>query len=105
MIEISDLAKAKFTEFFADKDIEPIRIYLAMGCGGAQLALALDQAKETDKVVEIDGFTIVIDKQMYEEGKTFSIDASATGFAIHSDLVLPQGPKQGACGSCCGGCG
>jgi Fe-S cluster assembly iron-binding protein IscA len=106
MINMTDEAKAKIAEYFDGKDLEPVRIYLAMGCGGAQLALALDKAKDSDEVAEIDGYTIVIDKKLYDEGKNFTVDASPMGFAIESDLVMPEAPQgQGACGSCCGGCG
>lgn len=105
MIEMTETAQEKIAEYFEGKDAEPVRIYLAMGCGGAQLALALDSVKDTDEVAEINGFTVVVDKQLYDEGKNFTIDASPQGFAVQSDLVLPEAPKQGACGSCCGSCG
>lgn len=105
MLNITDEAKAKLAEYFEGKDAEPVRIYLAMGCGGAQLALALDAVKDTDEVVEVDGYTLVIDKELYAQGTTFTIEGSEMGFAVTSDMVMPEAPKQGACGSCCGGCG
>ncbi|MBU1247181.1 MAG: IscA/HesB family protein [Proteobacteria bacterium] len=106
MIDMTDAAKAKIAEYFQGKDIEPVRIYLAMGCGGAQLALALDAAKDTDEVAKIGDYSVVVDKKLYEEGKTFTIDASPMGFAVESDLVMPEAPSgTGSCGSCCGGCG
>lgn len=106
MLNITDEAKAKLAEYFEGKDIEPVRIYLAMGCGGAQLALALDKAKDTDEVAEVDGYTVVIDKELYTQGTQFTVEGSEMGFAVTSDMTMPEAPEgQGSCGSCCGGCG
>ncbi|MGE4505715.1 MAG: IscA/HesB family protein [Desulfovibrionaceae bacterium] len=105
MIDLTDAAKEKLGEYFDGKEVEPIRIYLAMGCGGPQLALALDSAKDTDEVAEVGGFKLVVDKKLYDEGKPFVVDAGPMGFTVQADLEMPEMPEgSGGCGSCCGSC-
>ena len=61
--------------------------------------MALDEPKENDEVVENDGITYMINKDLYEQAKPISVDfvesAYGSGFSIRSSL------KQagGGCGS------
>ena len=52
MFELRPAAKEQLDIHFTDKDKEPIRIYLASGCGGQRLSLALDERKDDDQVFE-----------------------------------------------------
>ena len=47
MITVTESAQTEIKKFFADKDLKPIRIFLNHGCGGAQLAMAMDEKKRT----------------------------------------------------------
>jgi iron-sulfur cluster assembly protein len=63
MVEVTASATSQIAEYFKDKEIVPIRIFINEGgCGGPSLAMALDEQKSTDDVFEIDGFTYVGDK-------------------------------------------
>ncbi|QJT08166.1 IscA/HesB family protein [Oceanidesulfovibrio marinus] len=104
MVNISENAINELKAYFEDKDKSPIRVYLAPGgCSGPRMALALDQANENDEVVEHDGFTFVVEKELYEQAKPISIDISYMGFTVDSALPLGGGSCGSSCGS--GGCG
>lgn len=105
MLTLKDNARKEFTEYFKDKDITPIRIYLASGCGGARLGLALDEAVETDATVKDGEFTFVIDKELLDTTGAITIDADkgGAGFTVTPEHPLPA--ATGGCGGCCGGCG
>ena len=105
MLEMTTDAKAAFDGYFADKTKETIRIYVAGGCSGPQLALALDAKKDEDEVLDVNGYEFVVEKALYEEAKPITIDANPMGFAITSAMKFPEGQGGGSCGSCCGGCG
>ena len=50
MIEVTDAAIQAVAAYFKDMDVKPIRIFLTHGCGGRQLAMALDDVQTTDAV-------------------------------------------------------
>lgn len=102
MITVSDMAQQQIDAFFADKNRSPIRIYLASGCGGARLALALDEPSDDDTVEEVRGVTYVVDKELYAQAQPMAIDMTPYGFHVESAMALPQG---GGCGCSSGGGG
>ncbi|HCU68001.1 MAG TPA: adhesin [Desulfomicrobium sp.] len=105
MFNIQPTAKEQLDEHFKGKDKEPIRIYLASGCGGPRLGLALDEHKNGDQVFEIDGYSFLMEEALFEQAKPVTVlfDQN-TGFSVESSMVFPEG---GGCSSCgCGGsCG
>ena len=102
MLTLNDSAREELEEYFADKDATPIRIFLAGGCGGPRLALALDEPTETDTVFNEGKFTFVVDKELLETTGSLTIDANARGFAVTSEN--PIASSGGGCGGC-SGCG
>jgi Fe-S cluster assembly iron-binding protein IscA len=82
------------------------------GGGGPSFGMAFDKPRNGDKVVQIDGFSIVVDDlsaEMLNGARIdFVQDLNATGFKITSpNLPTPEGhgghEGGGGCGS--GGCG
>ena len=64
--------------------------------------MALDEPKDTDDVVKVDGYTYVVDKDFIEKAQPVKVDFSEYGFKLTSSLVFDQ--KCGSCsttGSCC----
>lgn len=110
MITISDPAAEELKAYFADKEKETIRIYLAHGgCSGPRLALALDAASDEDESFTQGDFTFCMDKTLATTLGDVSIDLTPMGFALESSNPLPAG--EGGCGSgggggcsCSGGC-
>ncbi len=68
--------------------------------------MALDEPKENDEIVENEGITYMINKDLYEQVKPISVDfaesAYGSGFSIRSSLKQANG--SGGCGSSCSTC-
>ncbi|HOJ13951.1 MAG TPA: IscA/HesB family protein [Deltaproteobacteria bacterium] len=104
MLEVTRKATEMIGQFFKGREkVEPVRVFVAgMGCSGVQLGMALDEANENDRTFEIDGYTYLIENQLYETAKPIKIDYVTTsqgeGFVISSSLK----PGSGCSGGCCG---
>jgi Fe-S cluster assembly iron-binding protein IscA len=107
MVEITEAARRELDGYFADKEKAPIRIYLsAGGCSGPRLALALDEAKDTDDQFDVDGYNFIVDKELSAQAAPMRVDMSYMGFTVQSSLQLGDGGcgcSGGACSS--GSCG
>ena len=103
MIEVTDAAIQAVAAYFKDMDVKPIRIFLTHGCGGRQLAMALDDVQTTDAVCEAGGFRFIMAKTLLEQSLPVLIDYAQAGFRISSSLDLGKGCQScGTAGSCCG---
>lgn len=104
-IDLTPEAKKELDVYFDGKEKGDIRIFLAPGgCSGPRLALALDEPKDTDEVVDVDGYKFCIDKKLGEETGNIKIELNDMGFMIIPENPLPE-PAGGGCSGCCGGCG
>jgi Fe-S cluster assembly iron-binding protein IscA len=105
MLELTDSARQELVKYFSDKDKTPIRVYLSPGgCGGPRLALALDEQKDGDEVVTLEGgLTFLMEKELYTAAKPITVDATYAGFAVTSSLQFAGGGC--GCSSGCGGSG
>ncbi len=84
------------------------------GHGGPQFGMAFDKPRTGDKVVQVDGFSIVVDDlsaEMLEGARIdFVQDLNQTGFKITAPLLSApshgsEGGEAGGCGCGAGGCG
>ena len=97
MIEVTQTAIQEIKNFFADKDVMPIRVFVASGgWAGPSVALALDEQKDTDEVFEVDGFKFIAEKEFLKQASPVKIDFMSTGFKVDSNIDL--GPS--GCSSC-----
>ena len=101
MLEITKSATDKIAEYFIDKEVEPIRIFLYEGgCAPSSLALDVDEIRNTDTVFEIDGFQFIIDEDLFIEAQPISIDYNTiSGFQFDSSLEFED--ECSACECCC----
>lgn len=98
VLELSAIAKEKLDEYFSDKPKQSIRIYLAAGgCSGPKLALALDDKKDDDDLLEAEGYQFVIQRELLAQAAPLSINANCCGFSIASSLKLSGGCGDGGC--------
>ena len=104
MLELTESARKELEAFFADKEKETIRIYASSSCCGPRLGMALDESHDTDEVLEKDGFTFCMDKDLLAQVKSVKVDLTYMGFAIEPEVPLPAG-EGGGCSSCGSGCG
>lgn len=103
MVEVTEAASKQIAEYFKDKQVMPIRIFLnSGGWAGPSLAMALDESKDTDEIFTVDNFEYIVDKQFLEQAKPIKVDFMQTGFKIDSSIDLGPG-----CGGSCssGSCG
>ncbi|MDR3569554.1 MAG: IscA/HesB family protein [Syntrophobacteraceae bacterium] len=109
MITISEKAQIVLKDYFKEKEITPIRVFLhAGGCSGPSLAMVLDEPKDSDDVYDVDGFTILVDKELHQQTRDITVDyvsgSMGSGFQLTSEVTVGGG---GGCGggcssSCCG---
>lgn len=57
--------------------------------------MALDEAKDTDTVYEVDGFKYVVDTEFLKEAAPVKVDYLDVGFKVTSSIKF-----ESACGSC-----
>ena len=104
MFTITEKANEMIKKFFEDKeDVSAIRIFLSQGgWSGPSLGMALDEPRDEDQVVKDNGFTYLVDKELYDKAKPICVDfvdsGMGGGFSISSNLNMGGG---GGCGSSC----
>ena len=105
MLEVTDKAVEMIKDFIKDRETpHSIRIMMSGGCGGPGLGMALDEAQDSDEVIENNGLTFVVDKILLEEAKPIQVDFIVTpdgsGFKLTSSPLTAA--VAGCGGSCCG---
>ena len=103
MINVTEKAQKQVKAYFEGKVVQPIRIFVNHGCGGAQLAMALDEKKETDRSFTYGGGDYIMETRLLEEARLVEVDFVGTGFTFKSSLELGGGicSSCGQGGSCC----
>lgn len=103
MINVSKSAQEMVKAYFEDKTLKAIRIFLSNGCGGPQLAMALDDINPGDAVFNHDGVDYIMESVLLDQANPVDVDYVETGFKINSQLELGGGCSScGSEGSCCG---
>ena len=96
MFTVTEAAQKEISKFFETRTASPIRIFLnSGGCGGPQLAMALDERKDEDTHYLVAGMEYVVDTEFLHNAHPLVVDFKETGFVIDSSLKL-----QSACSSC-----
>jgi Fe-S cluster assembly iron-binding protein IscA len=103
MFEVTESATRQITEYFQDKTVAPIRIFLNEGgCGGPGLVMALDEKKATDDEFVIGGFTYLVDRDFLETVKPIRVDFTESGYRLDCAVQFSSGCSGcGSTGSCC----
>ena len=102
MLIVTESAAHAVAEYFKTVEVRPIRVFLTQGCGGPQLAMALDETKPSDSVHESGGYQFIMDKDLLSQAQPVEIDYADMGFKISSTLELGGGCQScGTAGSCC----
>lgn len=97
MLKVTATAQKEFNDYFKEKEVKPVRIFLSnQGCGGPSIGLAVDELKENDIFYDIGGIKYIVNKELMLNARPIEIDYKEGGFAITSNLNLGGG---------CSGCG
>ncbi|MCU0574425.1 MAG: hypothetical protein MUC41_15720 [Syntrophobacteraceae bacterium] len=63
--------------------------------------MVLDEPKDTDDVYKVNGFTLVMDKELYKRTKAVTVDYVNYGFGAGFKLTCEVPISNGStCGSC-----
>ena len=103
MLEITKSATEKISEYFIDREISPIRIFLlAGGCGLPSPAMDVDEIKNTDTVFDIDGFQFIVDEDFLREAAPIKVDYNTrSGFQFDCSLDFEDECTACETSSCC----
>ncbi|MDD2447427.1 MAG: iron-sulfur cluster biosynthesis family protein [Tissierellia bacterium] len=87
-IQITEKAKTELDNLYGDsKDDKVLRISAkSYGCGGASFALNLDDPREDQEIIKVDGYGFVLESGVSGNYKNITID--------YSDNVLKKGIKM-----------
>ena len=104
MINVTEIAESTLKEYFKDKEIKPIRVFLQSGgCGGPSLGMVLDDPTDADDVFTVNDFTLLIDKELHGQTGTVTVDyvtySMGSGFKVDSETPITG---TSSCGSTCG---
>ncbi len=104
MITLTEKARTGIADFLKNKPAAPIRVYPKKDhAGGISLALALDTIHEdTDEVMECDGFTFCINRDLKRMVQHVTIDRGTMGFVCTPLIPLPD--LKAGCGCTPSGC-
>jgi len=106
MVEVTRQATEQVGEYFKNREISPIRIFLNEGgWGGPSLAMALDEPRNTDDVFNIDGFEYIVDKQLLERAQPIKVDFQGMGFKLDCGIDFSSAGGCSGCASASNGCG
>lgn len=102
MITITPRAKRLLADHFKDKPRAPIRLFVRLGgCGIRTFGITLESPKRSDRVIELHGFTFVINKKLLNLVGPVTVDSDGIGFRISGSGVAPP-TACGNCGNMCG---
>ena len=103
MFTVTETAQKEIARFFENREPAPIRVFLnSSGCGGPQLAMAVDERKKEDTHYVISGMEYVVDTDFLNQAQPLVVDFKEIGFVIDSSLKLESGCSScGSHGSCC----
>ena len=102
MLEVTPRAARVVADFFKDREKQPIRIFVRLGgCGIRTFGVALEEAKKSDAVFEIEGFHYIINQNLLQMVQPITFDSDGIGFRLSgSGIAPPHG--CGNCGNMCG---
>lgn len=91
VIELTDKAREKFNEMFPTmEENKAFKIYIAAyGWGGPVFGMVLDEPKDTDLKVTVEGYDFIMDKDFDDMFGKFVIDYSE-GFLRKGFTVRPS---------------
>ncbi len=107
MFEITKAAADNLKAYLEQNKVDSaVRVALMQGgCSGSALGLALDEAKDADKVFAEDSLKFIISEDLLSQCGAIKVDfidaGYRSGFSITSDKPI----GGGGCGSCSGSCG
>ncbi len=77
---ITDTAKAYIEAFMKENNVDTLRFFVeGEGCCGPSWSLALEPAKDTDVIENINGITVAMEPALVETLQTIQLDMQGDG--------------------------
>ena len=97
MLEITDVARDKLKEVLSKNSGKYLRIAIEAGWGGPRLGLALDELKENEETIQVNGIDLLISDEVksYSDGNKIDYIQSMDG----EGFVIGK-PGQTGCTDC-----
>lgn len=102
MFEVTESARQEMKEFFADREAQPLRVFLKTNtCGGPRLVVGMDEQRDGDLTFVIDGLTYVVEHGFFEQIKPVTVDFCNNIFTVSAAVSFGDGCSGcGSSGSC-----
>jgi len=102
MFEVTERARQELKAFFADKEVQPLRVFLKTStCGGPRLVVGMDEQRDGDVTFTVDGLTYVVERGFYEQIKPVTVDFGENNFTVRASMPAGEGCSGcGSAGSC-----
>ncbi|NLD38135.1 MAG: hypothetical protein GX654_14815 [Desulfatiglans sp.] len=102
MIDITPRAILLLKDFFKNRKPGHVRILITLGgCGIRTFGVALEKPGKNDEVFTVEGFTFIIDKELWKDVRPLKVDADSISFRISGNGIEPNS-GCGSCGLMCG---
>jgi Fe-S cluster assembly iron-binding protein IscA len=82
MLNVTEKAQQEVAKFFQENEKLPIMIFTSQGCGGGQVAMAIDEKKDDDTVYEFGDVSYLVEPVLIEEIQPVQVDFTDVGFQI-----------------------
>ena len=97
MIELTPKASRLIADYFRDHPRKPIRIHPKTGqCGIQVLGISMEQPQPSDRVIAIDGFDFIVDKDFIAQAQPIKMDSDGIGFILTGKGFY----STSGCGNC-----
>lgn len=102
MFEVTERARQELKVFFADRDAQPLRIFLkTRTCGGPRLVVGVSEQEEDDCVFVVDGLTYLVEKKFFKQIQPVTVDFCGDTFTVRAAVAFGEGCRGcGSEGSC-----
>ena len=102
MFTVTPEAQQQIAEFFKEKEVRPVRIFLMQSCAGSQIGMTVDEKQDSDMVFKVGGFEYLVEKGLLKKAQPIEVDFLGTGFKVTSILEAGGGCSGcGTNGTCC----
>ena len=104
MLHVTPEASKNIKAIMAERKLDsPLRLEMGGGCGGARLDLTLDEERENDVKLEVDGLTYLIAQDLADQAGKVTLDFvdNEQGRGIKIDTEKPLAAPTCGCGCSC----
>lgn len=101
LVQLTPAGRAALDGQFPQGNRPILRVFLSfLSDSGPRLELSLATTESTDVLFTVDGWRILVNRELLQQAAPLTVDCDANGFLIHSSLDFSE--AGGSCGGDCG---